>query len=671
MREIPSNKDDLERILNACAGKARLLQGTMQNRRRLTGTMPISNTSLFVTENEMILKKYTIGAMLLALLATGCAPSLRPPAQPQGGAGQVQQSRPAAGPFGDVTPEERTKQPEYGTKEQQVSGGPTPESISTKVQFLLPSSAFINERIAEYNKKLDRWRELQNNSAVLNLNREDTEKMVNCYQDIRRVLNGYTNMHDMIQQLNSSSPPIINAVDILELQRSDIGFMEGECSRLLAVTQGKSAAQANQQTDLSQMEKLIKRHWDNKEYEDVVQAWSKIPDAQIGNIDVQTKMLYGNALMFLHQEEQAAGVYQQIVNQMGASSRQRTDLITLRKILADLYTASGNYPAAQQQYSDILKEYQDLGEVERWSRTHLNILAHNDKSSPELTAYSGILRNSMGFIPEQDGYKVVWQADKFLQAYPDSPVAANVSMMKADAQKRADAWFNGVFAQVDKMAADKQYSEAIKKLQAVPDDIISPEQRLKIRDKNDALALSDAVQRETIKISRMQDLQRRWNDGLSLIDEGKFDQAVTVFNGFQDTEYAAKAQQKLQEISTIAAKAERRKAAELFIRFTKTSDPDLKKKLLVESRRLLEDILVKYPNIDFADKVRDNIKRVEAEMNTLDPNLLPGILAAEGAQAQDEGHAAGEKQPDVFTNTSVPEPPSGTEGKVEEGNIQQ
>ncbi len=619
--------------------------------------------------SDMISKKYIVAVTLSALVAAGCAPSLRAPAPPK--PSQVERSRPTTEPFGDITGEERAGKPAYSTNGQQTPMEQTPESISNKVQFLLPSSTFINRRIEEYNKKLDEWRALQNQSAILNLNQEDTEKMVNCFQDIQKVLNGYTNMHDRIQQLNSSSPPIINAVDILELQRSDIDFMEGACSRLLAVAQEKTAMQAKQPTDLSQMESLIKRHWDDKQYEDVVQTWSKIPDSQIGNINLKTKVLYGNALMFLHQEERAAEVYQQIVNQIVASREQRTDLLSLRKILADLYTAGGNYPAAQQQYSDILKEYQNLGNVDKWSKTHLNILAHEDKSSPELTQYSGILRNYMGFIPEQDGYKLVWQADKFLQAYPNSPVVENVATMKADAQKRADAWFNGVLAEVDKLSADKQYSDAIKKLQSIPDDIISPDQRLKIRDKNDALALSDAVQRETLKIGKMQELQHRWNDGLALIDEGKFDDAVKVFEGFQDTEYATKAQEKIKEISSIAAKAERRQAAELFIRFTKTSDLDSKKKLLIESRRLLEDILVKYPNIDFADKVRDNIKRVDMEINSLDPTLLPAIQAAEGKQPSEGEAATPKNQTEPTSDINLPEVPSTAGGQIQEKDMSQ
>ena len=615
----------------------------------------------------MISNRYILVLSLSALLAAGCVPSLKHPVPSTMDDVDVGQGgRP---PRSAATSVDRTGRTPNKQGQQQIPGEQAPESIDAKMRFLLPSSRFINDRILEYEKKMERWKALDNQSAVLNLNRDDTEKMVRCFGDIQKVLNGYNHLHELIGQINTSSPALFNEEEVLELQKNDIAFVEGECNRLLTAPQEKIPVQIKQKsaTDLSQMETLIKRHSDNREYEEVVQTWSKIPDSQVGDVALKTKLAYGNALMFLHQEEKAAEVYQQIVSQISASNEQRTDLLSLRKILADLYTASGNYPAAQKQYQSIVKDYQDLGRVDEWTKKHLSILEHNDKTSPELTQYSAILRNYMGFIPEQDGYKIIWQADKFLTTYPNSAVTSNVEMIKADALQRADTGFNGIFAEVDKLAADKRYAEAIKKLQIIPDDIISPEQRLKIRDKNDALVLSDAVERETVKIGKSQDLQRRWNEGMGAIDEGRFDDAVKVFNGLQDTDYAAKATEKIKEISTLAAKSQRRKAAELFIRYTKTPDPEGKKKLLVESRKLLTDILVKYPNIDFTDKVIDNIKRVETEMNALDPTLLPGLRAAEGGQGAADKMSS--DNPSVPVDAARSEITPGSSGKVEEKNL--
>ncbi len=42
----------------------------------------------------------------------------------------------------------------------------------------------------------------------------------------------------------------------------------------------------------------------------------------------------------------------------------------------------------------------------------------------------------------------------------------------------------------------------------------------------------------------------------------------------------------------------------------------------MESRKLLKNILVKYPEVEIAPKVVGNIERVEQEMNAIDPNLV-------------------------------------------------
>jgi len=120
----------------------------------------------------------------------------------------------------------------------------------------------------------------------------------------------------------------------------------------------------------------------------------------------------------------------------------------------------------------------------------------------------------------------------------------------------------------------------------------------------------------------MQAQQRKWNDALLLIDKGKFDEAIEILTTVLDTDYALKADNKIAEVSLLAARAERRKAADLFIRFTKTTDIESRKKLLIESRRRLVDILVKYPDVGITEKVMGNIKRVEKEMNAIDPMLI-------------------------------------------------
>jgi hypothetical protein len=135
----------------------------------------------------------------------------------------------------------------------------------------------------------------------------------------------------------------------------------------------------------------------------------------------------------------------------------------------------------------------------------------------------------------------------------------------------------------------------------------------------------------------VQELQHQWNNGMVLAKDGKFDEAIAVFTNLLDTEYSTKAENKLNEITLEAAKADRKKAANLFVRFTKTTDLESRKKLLVESRKLLKNILVKYPEVEIGAKVRKNIERVELEMNAIDPTLVSLADQEEELQPEVDG----------------------------------
>lgn len=532
---------------------------------------------------------------------------------------------------GDYLQDKTTPQPIQQPVVEPITGQPTPVSA-----VVLPSIDYVNDRIFEYGRKLERWKELDQQSVVMTLNEEQTESMVRCFRDLQKVLNGYDRLHDDLLQRNViSEAELFRTEDVLELQKMDIAFLDSVCGRMLSTTEDKAAGwqQREEGADLNQIETLIERYSSSKEYDEVVQVWLKIPKYQVERVDLKTKILYGNALIYLDQQEKAAEIYQQIVDEMSVSREQPTDVLSLRKTLADLYTASGDYFAAEGQYDQISTDYSNIGSIEEWSKLQLSILERSTKGSPELTEFSRLMRDYLSFQPEKDGYKVIWQADKYLQSYPYSPVSSNVDVIKEDALRRADEWFEAFFIQVDQYTGEKKFQDAMDLLQNIPEEIIGADKIQLVKTRIDELVLAEAVERETLKIERMQDLQRRWNQGMLLADQDDYDGAIVIFTELLDTSYQGKAQVKIEELSLQAAKADRRKAAELFIRFTKTTDIEGKKRLLVESRRVLKEILVKYPEVDIAKKVVGNIDRVEKEMNELDPMLLPSIEIQEREKA--------------------------------------
>ncbi len=492
-------------------------------------------------------------------------------------------------------------------------------------ETVLPNMQYVKDRIFEYGRKLDRWKELDNQAVVMDLDEEASEEMVRCFRDLQKVLNGYNRIHESLLRQDFMDPgDRITSGEIMTLEQRDISFLESSCGRLLKSGDDKGAGweQREEKADLPQIETLIERYTASHEFEEVIQVWKQISTNQLDRVHLNTRILYGNALMALHKEREAARVYQEIVDLMAASDDQRTDILSLRKILADLYTASGSYDKAEHQYHEISKDYSDLSTIEDWATLQLSILERSEAGSAELKEYSLLLRNYLGFRPERDGYKLVWQSDKFLADYPYSPVSSNVDIIKSSAQKQADQWLASFIAEVDTKADDDRFQDALLTLETLPEDILSGEKIIEIRKKSDDLTLAEAVSRETKKIETMQDQQRQWNDALLLIDKGEYDEAIEILTNMLDSDYALKADNKIAEVSLLAARAERRKAADLFIRYTKTTDLESRKKLLIESRRCLADILIKYPDVGITDKVLGNIKRVEKEMNAIDPLLI-------------------------------------------------
>lgn len=593
------------------------------------------------------MKKIILSIFIAVIVMSfgGCASpqKVRPPATPQFST----QSPPGyAQPSAEPQPIQQSVYFDSDDRQEDI----TIEDIETT----LPSMLYINDRIFEYGRKLEQWKELDRQAITVDLDDEDAAQMVRCFRRLQNVLNGYTALHSKMLQAEKTTVAVqLSNNEIFDLQKNDIAFLEDACGRLLADPESQSLGwdQREEGADLAQLETLIDRYAANSEYEEVIQVWTKIPEFQVDRVQLRTKILYGNALMFLHQEENAAGIFQEVVDRMSDSDEQATDLVSLRKLLADLYTASGNYPAARVQYKQISDDYLTLGQLDEWSKLQLTILEKSLDDSQELKDYSSMLKNFLGFSPEKDGYKIVWQADKFLTDYQYSPVATNVDYIKDVVQTKADKWFNSFMQDVDGLGGEKKFEEALELLDTMPTDIISPDKQILVKEKNQELLLAEAVEKETEKMAKIQELQHQWNNGMLLAKADRFDESIVVFTNLLDTEYSKKAERMIQEVSLDAAKSARKKAANFFLRYNKTSDLESRKKLLIESRNLLKNILVNYPQVEIASKVRANIQTVEQAMMTIDPLLIQ--MADEQELQSDDFDAVN----DAFTNPRLEQKP--------------
>jgi tetratricopeptide (TPR) repeat protein len=570
------------------------------------------------------MKKTLLLATALSCLAMlgGCYQAQKQTPSPMGSEDTIIEERTIAGPFEEDLPGSAGASPSRQQTASRDAGADLESETSGAMKP--PALEAIDGRIAAYGKKFARWNALNSASAPSALNREQAAEMADCYQRMKQLLAGYTTLRSAVESGDRSDVAAnsMHGMKMQELQRTDIEFVEGSCGSLLSEPAMQQAAYSpGRRTAGLPLEAEMVSQSAAKNYKGVIQAWQQIPVEQQAQVSPRGRVLYAEALVYMQKEEEAAEIYRGMVEKMESDTDRPPDIFSLRKALADLYVGTGRFPEAQIQYIRISKDYLALGGVDNWAKMHLAILG-GDQKSLELAEYSGLVRNYLGYQPEQYGYKIVWEAEKFLRTYPGSSVASNVETIKNKATEAADKWFNDLVAEIDRLAKEKKFQEAMAKIKEQRPDIINDQQVDLLHAKNDELVMAEAVEQETSKTSKLQELEQRWNNGMMLVKSARYDEAINVFNGMMDTEYAGRADAKISEISSLAARDDRSKAADLFIRYTRTADLESKKKLLIESRRLLKNILVKYPRADITDKVISNIQRVEQEMNAIDPQLI-------------------------------------------------
>ncbi|SDO40589.1 tetratricopeptide repeat protein [Desulforhopalus singaporensis] len=488
------------------------------------------------------------------------------------------------------------------------------------------SMDFVEDRIEKYSGRLYRFSEIQQNSLRSEETASERNQRNKCVEQVEELLNGYSELRaKLLMAKNFSAPPSYSLGEIQRVREADIYYLEGLCPALLqgSGTPGEGPVTAAQgEKELDQLDSMVDQLSHDGRYQELVALLDNKPSPKVERLRTQSKLRYAEALVFLHREEEAVKIYRDTLEWMKDLDGPGADLSSSRKSLADLYMATGNFKEARTQFSKITQEYDRMTLVNEWSRQQLSILEPSMEGSEELVDFSRLLLDFLRFVPEQDGYKVVWQAEKYLAGYPYSPVAPNVDLIKETAQRKTDRWYSERMQKVDDLAREQMFQQAIALLEAMPVGALGEERRIEVQAKKDELLASNAASIEQLNVARVQEMEKQWDKAVSLAGSGQYDEAIAAFQKLAATDYAPKAAEQIEFVSLEAAKNKRKEAAKLFIESSQETDPEAKKELLIKSRNLLQEILMKYPGVEIARKVEGNIKRVEQEMNAIDPRLI-------------------------------------------------
>ena len=148
------------------------------------------------------------------------------------------------------------------------------------------------------------------------------------------------------------------------------------------------------------------------------------------------------------------------------------------------------------------------------------------------------------------------------------------------------------------------------------------ERRQQLAELGDEFVSMMFEEQEAKRLAFEEEIEKIWQKGLSLLRAKEYDQAISVFETLMETPYGARSTEKIVEASQLAAQEDRREAAELFVRAGNASDLDTQVALLLQSRKLLQGILNKYPQSGLVEKARRNLETIEDQIRSIDPELL-------------------------------------------------
>ncbi|KPK22374.1 MAG: hypothetical protein AMJ61_17240 [Desulfobacterales bacterium SG8_35_2] len=224
--------------------------------------------------------------------------------------------------------------------------------------------------------------------------------------------------------------------------------------------------------------------------------------------------------------------------------------LVIQRNIADLFLASNNSAAAEFYYDSMIQGHQSIDAEKAWAQEQLDFMRSLDPESEDMIVY-------MKFLHEFQTYDYKIHAPRLNE------------MINAFAAEH--------------LVAEKKFSEANAILKDLSRYYLPAELQPVLQK-----TFYDVAQAEVQEVQIQQrineiEVTEQWNSAVNLLDSQQYDKAISAFESLEI------------EAANKAAAEMRKEAASLFIRAGKTPDLEQKKGLLLDSHRLLTEILIKYP----------------------------------------------------------------------------
>ncbi len=529
---------------------------------------------------------------LVGLILAGC----------QGGAKKVVQSIPAGDGAVSVPSAERGPE-SIGRGEVEPAEGSDSQLFLANIDGGSFDPQFIKSRIKLYDEKVESWQVLEEKMRSFGVSREQESQWQQCTGLLAGLVSDY-------------SAVLSGQGDPLAVTRKDISFAESDCDEMFVTYTAliPELLGKYQQEASAQAAAIVDYYAERKEYGQVVVAYENaVAVSAKAREDLRLQEIYGRALLHTGRLEKAAMVFSQVLAESGPYEKW-----PLRLEVAELLIASGQYEKARAEYLHLAEILDTWDEINKSVTDKLALLFAADDHARELALYSQALHAFLSFSGESIPTAFESAVRELQDKYPGGihTNAAEVLSRQAEEQVRQNTAVQ--LHKIEQLADSKDFKQALDLLAGMKQSRLPVDAMAQVDEAVFKVNAARELYVELEKEKRIQDLADQWQEGLNLLDMELYDDSITVFMELLGTDYDSRAAVEIEKASLQAAKNLRKKAAALFIKARRATDPATRKALLKESRNLLQTILTRYPQVDIADKVAVNLQVIDEQLLALE-----------------------------------------------------
>lgn len=510
-----------------------------------------------------------------------------------------------------------------------------PEEIKAEQTLVLPSVPFVDQRMVVYADKFSSWETLALQFTALDSSDRLPPQWHECQTSIEGVFRGYSVLMEAL--LGQDPLAVMNGQFVEDpwlIYQNDIAFLEGGCQQVFVAGAALVSSLENRdsETEVLQSEAVVSQYADEGRYEDAIVAFRNLRDSQPGRaVSANTSKMYGLALLRTGEFDMAAKVLAGALENMRPSQEERS----LRRLVADLLMATGSLEEARGHYRKLADYFESRKSDDRWVADQLALLGGVDTQAREFPLYLNALKGYISFDGQHIPRGMRELVESMEEDFRESPLTDQARQMLGQLEDLIREATARSLDEVDVLMANNDYVRAKSLLEKMLFDDLPGAVHDTVQRSMDYLLQAEMKYQEEQKVLMAAARSERWDKAVLLLESRQYDEAIDIFETLFNTEYDMPARANIQKAAEAASVGMRRKSANIFVRARREMDYERKKELLRESWQLLRDIVVKYPEVEVIDKVRQNLLIIEQHIEAFDPLMLRELKPVRGLAQED------------------------------------